>query len=80
MLSNPLGSALVTGFTAEVYAWNQGQVLKLFHTSFPLVAIEHEARVARVVHNAGFARGVAPMTRRGGVHLFLGTDRRGEGS
>lgn len=53
MLSTPLGFPLATGHTAEVHAWNEGQVLKLFREWFPLRAIEHEARVARVVHAAG---------------------------
>jgi len=53
MPTKPLGSPFALGHTAEVYAWEEGYILKLFHEWFPLSSIEHEARMARVVHNAG---------------------------
>lgn len=48
-----LGNPIDLGRTAEVYTWNEGTILKLFHEWFPLSAIEHEAQVAHAVHEAG---------------------------
>lgn len=48
-----LGRPLGVGHTSEIYAWGDGHVLKLFRAWFPRSAIEHEAYVARVVHEAG---------------------------
>lgn len=42
------------GYTADVYDWGGGRVLKLFHPSFPLEKAEREYRVTRAVHAAGF--------------------------
>ena len=53
-LSTPsLGDPIALGRTAEVYAWEDAQVLKLFYDWMPAYAIEYEARVARAVHAAG---------------------------
>ncbi|MHC4593165.1 MAG: phosphotransferase family protein [Planctomycetota bacterium] len=49
------GPRIAEGRTAEVYAWGEGQVLKLFRDWFPPDAVEHEARVARAVHAKGLA-------------------------
>lgn len=49
------GKLLGQGRTAEVYAWGDFQVLKLFFTTWPAEWIHQEARVARVVHEAGLA-------------------------
>jgi tRNA A-37 threonylcarbamoyl transferase component Bud32 len=49
------GSLLGQGRTAEVYAWGDFQVLKLFFTTWPVDWIHQEARVARLVHEAGLA-------------------------
>jgi len=49
------GPLLGQGRTAEVYAWGDFQVLKLFFTTWPVEWIHQEARVARVVHEAGLA-------------------------
>jgi hypothetical protein len=49
------GKLLGQGRTAEVYAWGDFQVLKLFFTTWPVEWIHQEARVARVVHEAGLA-------------------------
>jgi hypothetical protein len=50
------------GHTAEVYEWKEGHILKLFREGFPLNAIEHEARVTRLVCLAGLsAPAVAEM-------------------
>jgi hypothetical protein len=49
------GPLLGQGRTAEVYAWGDFQVLKLFFTTWPVDWIHQEARVARLVHEAGLA-------------------------
>jgi uncharacterized protein (TIGR02172 family) len=52
-LKQQLGAPIASGRTAEIYAWQEGQVLKLFHTWFELENIEHELRLARVIHASG---------------------------
>lgn len=49
----PIGSPLAVGRTAEIYAWGEGQVLKLFAAGYAEAAIEHEACVAHIVAKAG---------------------------
>lgn len=44
---------IAVGRTAEIYPWNDGQVLKLFRPGWPDEAIEHETSVARAVWQAG---------------------------
>jgi len=41
------------GRTAEIYAWEDGWVLKLFHDWFPEGSVRHEAELARAVQAAG---------------------------
>jgi len=53
MTTYSLGNPIALGRTAEIYAWQEGQILKLFHNRFSLNAIEYEARVGRAVHNLG---------------------------
>ena len=53
MSNNTLGKPFGLGRTAEVYAWGNGHVLKLFHDWCPPTWIEHEARIARVVQTIG---------------------------
>ena len=53
MSAESLGFPLALGHTAEVYTWKEGHILKLFREGFPLQAIEHEARVTRLVGQAG---------------------------
>jgi uncharacterized protein (TIGR02172 family) len=48
-----LGKPIALGRTAEIYAWKEGQVLKLFHEWFPASAIEYEAQVAKAVYDSG---------------------------
>jgi len=50
------------GRTADVYAWEDGTVLKLFHNWVELEDIEYEARVARTVHASGL-----PVPLPGGI-------------
>jgi uncharacterized protein (TIGR02172 family) len=50
----PPGAALVgRGYTAEVYAWGPGWVLKLFHPGSDRERAEREYRVTRAVHATG---------------------------
>lgn len=44
---------IAVGATAEIFAWENGQVLKLFHLRFGREAVEEEARIARLVHASG---------------------------
>ena len=48
-----LGTPIAYGRTAEIYAWDEGQILKLFHDWFPRESIQYEARLAEVVHGSG---------------------------
>ena len=47
-----LGDPIALGRTAEVYAWEEGQVLKLFHDWVPTDQVEYEAHIAPAEHNA----------------------------
>lgn len=49
----PLGARLAQGRTAEIYAWGDGQVLKLFRDWAPPDLVSYEAGVARSVQNLG---------------------------
>ncbi len=44
---------LARGRTADVYAWENGQVLKLFQDWFALEDIQYEQRIGRAVHKSG---------------------------
>jgi Ser/Thr protein kinase RdoA (MazF antagonist) len=48
-----LDQPLARGRTADVYVWEEGYVLKLFHNWFSLDDIEYEQRIARAVHASG---------------------------
>jgi len=48
-----LGGPIAVGRTAEIYAWEEGQVLKLFHGWVQPDSVGYEARIARAVHAAG---------------------------
>lgn len=48
-----LDQPLARGRTADVFAWEPRQVLKLFHNWFPLENIEYEQRIGRAVHASG---------------------------
>ena len=53
-MSQPsLGTPIAEGLTAEVYAWDETRVLKLFRAGWPAHRVEYEAQIARVVHAAG---------------------------
>lgn len=51
----PAGPPLAVGRTAEVYAWDEGHVLKLFPASAALADIEREAAIGRAVTDAGIS-------------------------
>lgn len=53
--NSPLGKLIVNGRTADIYVWEAGTVVKLFHDWFKLENVENEARHARAVHVAGLA-------------------------
>jgi uncharacterized protein (TIGR02172 family) len=44
---------IANGRTAEIYAWEDGWVLKLFHDWFPEESVRYEAELARAVQAAG---------------------------
>jgi uncharacterized protein (TIGR02172 family) len=46
-------SPIATGFTAQIYAWKGGQVLKLFKQGVSKARVEYEAKLARAVYAAG---------------------------
>ena len=48
-----LGSPLAEGLTAEVYAWDETRIVKLFRAGRSQDQAEYEARIARAVHRAG---------------------------
>ena len=48
-----LGQPIAVGRTAEVYAWEQGKVLKLYFDWFPLGGIQYEQSTARAVVESG---------------------------
>lgn len=48
-----LGEPIALGGTCEIYAWQEGQILKLFPKWFPADEVEQEAKKARVIHQAG---------------------------
>lgn len=47
------GTPIALGFTAEIYAWHGGQVLKLFNAGVNRGTAEYEARLTRIVHATG---------------------------
>lgn len=51
--SRQLSAPIAQGRTSEIYSWDDGTILKLYHTWCPLHWIEHEARVAQVILEAG---------------------------
>ena len=53
-MDTDLGQPISYGRTSEIYAWKEGQILKLFYDWFGLDNIESEARITRAVSNSGF--------------------------
>ena len=67
------GELLSRGRTAEVFAWKDGQVLKLFLEKYPADDVEYEARVSDAVYKAGLPApvvgGVVEVEGRYGIIL-----------
>jgi len=57
-----LGTPIATGFTAEIFPWKNGQVLKLFNPGIPRQVVEWEAHLAGLVYEHGL-----PVPSLGGV-------------
>jgi uncharacterized protein (TIGR02172 family) len=53
MITKNLGNPLAIGRTAELYAWEDGWVLKLFFDWFDLENIQFEQSMAQTVHFSG---------------------------
>ena len=54
-----LSRPIAVGRTAEVYEWQAGFILKLYHDWCPSNWVEHEAKVARAITAAGIPTPVA---------------------
>ena len=52
-MTGGLSRPIAYGRTAEIYAWQVGQVLKLFYDWVELEDIEYEARIARTIQASG---------------------------
>jgi uncharacterized protein (TIGR02172 family) len=50
---------IARGRTADVYEWDAGHVLKIFHDWFDMGNIKYEQRIARAVHASGVKSPVA---------------------
>jgi uncharacterized protein (TIGR02172 family) len=48
-----LGAPIAVGLTAEIFAWHDGQVLKLFKSGRSRSTVEHEANLTRIAYAAG---------------------------
>lgn len=66
-----LGAPLGIGRTAEVYAWGEGQILKLYRAETPASWARLEFDVGRIVTDAGLAapgmRGLIEVNGRAGI-------------
>jgi len=56
------GQPIARGRTADIYTWEDGYVLKLFHNWFDLESIKYEAQIARAVQASGL-----PVPRVGDI-------------
>ena len=67
------GELLARGQTAEVFAWKDGQVLKLFMDEYPAEQVAYEARVTGAIYKAGLPApavgGVGEVEGRQGIIL-----------
>ncbi len=52
-MDKELGVPIAYGRTAEIYAWDEGYILKLFYDWFGRESIEYEAKMGRAVHSSG---------------------------
>ena len=53
MRTVPLNNPITRGRTADVFDWDDGYILKLFHNWFSIEDIEYELKIARAVHASG---------------------------
>lgn len=68
----PLEPPLAHGRTAEIYAWEPGTILKLFHDWYSLVDIQYEAKISRAVHASGLpVPWVGDLVRVNGHHGLI---------
>jgi uncharacterized protein (TIGR02172 family) len=58
---------IAVGFTAQIYAWNDGQVLKLFNPGISRSTVEFEAKQTRTAHATGL-----PVPAVGEIHEIDG--------
>jgi aminoglycoside phosphotransferase (APT) family kinase protein len=67
------GEMIARGRTAEVFAWKDDQVLKLFLEGWPVDSVEHEAQVTGALHKAGLpvpaVEGIVEVDGRLGIAL-----------
>jgi uncharacterized protein (TIGR02172 family) len=52
-MTRKLGKPIALGRTAEIYAWDDRRVLKLFNDWFDLESIRFEQEMSRAVHDSG---------------------------
>jgi uncharacterized protein (TIGR02172 family) len=48
-----LNTPIARGFTAEIYTWKEGQILKLFNQGFSRETVEREFEMTRQIHATG---------------------------
>jgi Ser/Thr protein kinase RdoA (MazF antagonist) len=53
MIHQPLGMPVAVGRTAEIFAWDDGHILKLYRDWCPANWVEYESKIGRIVHAAG---------------------------
>jgi len=61
-----IGKFIAAGRTADIYEWETGHVLKLFHDWMTAEDIEYEFQMAQAVHSSGLAPLVKPMVKHDG--------------
>lgn len=66
-----IGLQIGEGRTAEIYAWGDNQVLKLFRAETPQETVDYEARIAQIVTEAGIQApafgGIVEVNGRRGI-------------
>lgn len=55
MNNESIGAPIALGRTAEIYAWEEGYILKLFREWFPADGVDLEARITRIVRSSGLS-------------------------
>ena len=71
-MGNTLEQPIAQGRTAEIYAWGEGRVLKLFRAGYARSACQHEFSIAQAVHHSGVpAPAVLAQTQLEGRHGII---------